>query len=256
MTSFLRLRLGLIALTCISLFSCSDKKEDLQLESVSDYIPVQVGKYITYRLDSLVFVDFQRDPETHSYLVKHVVDAQITDGQGNPSYRIYRYIKNADGSGEWNANGSYVITPFNNRIELVEDNLRFIKLQAPVREGTTWRGNTYLPTDPYDSYGFNFSNDDDIRTWDFYYQLFESSYSVNGETYADVWTVEQQDDFSNVPVADPESYGYKSRSVEKYSKGIGLVYREYELWEYQPNLSGPDPYYTGFGITMWMVDHN
>lgn len=256
MNAFLRLRLGLIALISLTLFSCSNKKEDIIMEPVTDYVSLQVGKYITYRIDSLVFVDFQRRPETHSYLVKHVVDAEITDLQGNTSYRIYRYLKPVSGSGDWDANGSYYITPFTSKVEVIEDNLRFIKLQAPLREGTTWRGNSYLPTDPYDPFGFNFSNDDDIRNWDYYYQMFDPSLTINGQTYTDVWTVEQQDDFSNVPLADPLSYGYKSRAVEKYSKGIGLVYREYELWEYQPNLSGPDPYYTGFGITMWMVDHN
>ena len=45
-------------------------------------------------------------------------------------------------------------------------------------------------------------------------------------------------------------------SVEKYSKTIGLIYRQFILWEYQPNPSGPDPYNTGFGVTMWMIDHN
>jgi len=35
-----------------------------------------------------------------------------------------------------------------------------------------------------------------------------------------------------------------------------MVYRKYELWEYQPNISGPNPYSTGFGITLWMIDHN
>ena len=65
----------------------------------------------------------------------------------------------------------------------------------------------------------------------------------------DVYTVEQQMTSLNVPITIPTSYASRSRSVEKYSKNIGLVYREYELWEYQPNPGGSGgPYYTGFGI--------
>ena len=43
------------------------------------------------------------------------------------------------------------------------------------------------------------------------------------------------------------------RSWKIYSKNIGLVYRKFELWEYQ---TSPNTHYTGFGITMWMIDHN
>lgn len=241
---------------CFSLLACKDEKEDLQVDPVSDYMPLEVGKYITYRVDSLVFVDFQRFPETHKYQVKHVVDAEMTDNLGRKSYRIYRYINNEDASGEWAADGTYFITPLQNRIEVIEDNLRVIKLQAPVREGTNWKGNSYLPSDPYDPFGYNFSNDDDMHNWEFYYSFYDQSTTIEGQTYNEVYTVEQQNDFSNVPIVDALSYGYKNRATEKYAKGIGLVYRDFEMWEYQPNLSGPDPYYSGFGVRMWMVDHN
>ena len=248
--------ISLLALIVFSLASCSEKKEELMTEPVADYSPLAVGKYITYRIDSLVFVDFQHIPEIHSYQVKHVVDAEIVDNLGRPSFRIYRYLNNTSGTGEWVANGSYFITPTENQLEVIEDNLRFIKLHGPLREGYSWKGNSYLPTDPYDFYGYNFSNDDDIKDWDYYYTAPEAVFNYSGIDYNDVFTVEQQDDLSNVPVDDPTSYGYRSRAVDKYAKNIGLVYRQYELWEYQPNLSGSDPYYTGFGITMWMIDHN
>jgi hypothetical protein len=34
------------------------------------------------------------------------------------------------------------------------------------------------------------------------------------------------------------------------------VYRDYVILEYEPNTTGPEPYYRGFGISMWMIDHN
>ncbi len=60
----------------------------------------------------------------------------------------------------------------------------------------------------------------------------------------------------NVPITNPAGYASITRVVEKYSKNIGLVYREYKLWEYQPNTGGPGGYQNGFGIKMWMIDHN
>jgi hypothetical protein len=72
-----------------------------------------------------------------------------------------------------------------------------------------------------------------------------------------VVTVEQIDEAFNVPITNPGFYASRSRAVDRYAKGIGLVYKELELWEHQPNTGGAGgPYKTGFGITMWMIDHN
>lgn len=252
----MRYHLGLLAIVIVSLFSCSEKKEEFVTEPLSDYLPLQPGKYITYRVDSLVFTNFQRDVETHTYQVKHLVDTIVSDALGQPSYRIYRFIRNAAGTDNWVSNGSYYITPLADQIEVVENNLRFVKLHAPIKEGNSWKGNKYLPTDPYASFGYTFGNDDNMKNWDYTYDLFEPTFTYNGENYTDVYTIEQEDALKNVPITDPQFIAFKTRSVEKYAKNVGLIYRQHELWEYQPNTTGPDPYYIGFGITMWMIDHN
>lgn len=127
----------------------------------------------------------------------------------------------------------------------------------PIKNGFSWKGNRYLPTDPYGTKYF-FSNDDNMEDWDFYYDGGPASFSYRNISYADVQTVEQEDETFNIPVTIPTAYGSKSRSVERYSKGIGLIQREYTLYEYQPDPSpgGPNYAYRGFGITMWMIDHN
>lgn len=248
-------RLSLIATLAITLFSC-DEKEEFATEKISDYIPVASGKYITYRLDSLVFTNFGRNTEIHKYQVKHVIDAQIADNLGRPAYRVFRYLSDSTGTQPWQPAGSYFITALADQLEVSEDNLRFIKVHLPIRNGFSWKGNRYLPTDPYGS-KYNFSNDDNMEDWDFYYDGGPSSFSYRGNNYVDVQTVEQANEAFNVPITNPAAYASNSRSVERYAKNIGLVYREYELWEYQPNTSGSGgPYKTGFGITMWMVDHN
>jgi hypothetical protein len=246
--------LTLVFLTLLILVSCS-KTEQFSTEPLSDYIPTQAGKYITYRVDSLVFTNFGRNTEIHSYQVKHVVDAQLTDNLGRPSWRIYTYIRDSSGTQDWTPSGTYFITPLSTQTELVEDNLRVIKLHAPIKEGYDWKGNTYLPDEPYRS-TYDFNNDNDMRDWDFTYQAPQSSMTYRGNTYKDVYTVAEQDDSFNVPITDVTKYAYKTLAVEQYSKSVGLVFRQLEMWEYQPNTSGPSPYKTGFGITMWMIDHN
>ncbi len=249
-------RFSLIAFVAITFLSC-DEKEDFKTESINDYIPLAVGKYITYRIDSMVFTNFGKDIEYRKYQIKHRVDAVIYDNEGRPSYRIYRSIRDTAGLQPWQETGSYTITPLADQIEVSENNLRFIKLHLPVRSGYNWKGNRYFPDNAYNNAGYNFSNDDNIQDWDYYYDGDISSFSYRGNNYNDVQTIEQIDEAFNVPITSPTSYAAKSRSVERYSKNIGLIYREYELWEYQPNTGNPvGPYKTGFGITMWMIDHN
>ena len=253
-------RFSLLAVTILVLFSCN-KKEDYVTDSLSDYIPLSSGKYITYRLDSMVFTGFGRVTEIHKYQVKHVIDKQITDNLGRPSYRVYVYIRDSAGLQPWlPAGNTYFITPLTNQVEVIENNLRFIKLHAPVKDAYTWKGNTYLPSDtcggPYCPI-YKFSNDDDIQDWDYHYSGNTAPFSYRGINYTDVLSVEEADESFNVPITVPTSYASRTRSVERYSKNIGLVYREYTLWEYQPNTGNPaGPYSTGFGITMWMIDHN
>jgi hypothetical protein len=253
-------RFSLLAVTIFTFFSCNEK-EEYNTDKLSDYIILTPGKYITYRLDSMVFTAFGRTTEIHKYQVKHVIDAQVSDNIGRPSYRVYVYIRDSAGLQPWQpAGNTYFITPLADQMELIENNLRFIKIHAPVKDAFTWKGNKYLPSDtcggPYCPL-YKFSNDDEMQDWDYYYDGNPSSFSYRGINYSDVITIEEANESFNVPITAPTSYAAKTRSVEKYSKNIGLVYREYELWEYQPNTGNPaGPYKIGFGITMWMIDHN
>lgn len=244
-------------------FSCKKKVDiidntDFQKERLTELtIPLQPGKYITYRVDSMVFTNFGRNTEIHKYQVKHVVDAELTDNLDRPGFRVYRYITDSAAAQPWQPNGSYFITMLDDHVEVIEDNLRVIKLQIPVHDGNKWKGNTYLPNDPYGS-SYGFSNDDNMADWEFYFDGgLQPSIAIQGNTYNDVYVV-QEDDESD-PVTGPSDYGSVSFSQEIYSKNIGLVYRELTMWEQQPNFTPPniyDPYRIGFGIKMWMVDHN
>ena len=125
----------------------------------------------------------------------------------------------------------------------------------PIKTKYKWKGNKYTPTNPYHSL-YNFSNDDNMNDWDFVYDNIQTSANINGKTFSNVYTIEQINESINVPILSASSYAALTRSVEKYAKNIGLVYRELTLWEYQPNPGGPSPYKIGFGIKMWLIDNN
>jgi hypothetical protein len=255
MRPLLIIRLSLLAFFVSILYSCN-KTEEFTSEPLADYMPLAQGKYITYRLDSLVFTNFGSTDEIHSYQEKHVIDSVFTDLLGHTSYRVFTYQRDTTGTQPWIPTGTYYITPLNDQVEWMdENNFRAIKMHLPLRDGFTWKGNKYLVSSPYSSI-YNFSNDDNIEDWEYYYDGPPSSFSFKGINYTDVYSVEQIDEAYNVPITIPTAYAAKSRVVERYAKNIGLIFKQNELWEYQPNPGGPNPYKTGFGITMWMIDHN
>ncbi len=239
----------------ILLFGCKEEFEDFKVESPQDYsITLKPGKYITYRLDSLVFTQQGRSEETHSYQERHLVESQITDNLNRPSFRVYRSIRNLAGTEPWRQSGSYLITPLENSIEVIEDNLRTIKLVSPIKEGTTWKGARFFGPEPYASL-YNFSNDDNIADWDFIIDSTNQTVVLNTQTINDVISLTAINESLNVPITDTRSYASKTFLHEKFAKGIGLIFQEYVLWEYQPNLNGT-PYKTGFGVKRTMIDHN
>src|SRR5215207_4729977 len=88
-------------LASILLFGCDKETEEFQAEPVTPYLPLQTGKYITYRIDSTIFTNFGANMVVRSYQEKHQVDNQLTDNLGRPSYRVFRFIRDTNGTSAW-----------------------------------------------------------------------------------------------------------------------------------------------------------
>jgi hypothetical protein len=96
-----------------------------------------------------------------------------------------------------------------------------------------------------------------MSDWEYTYSSLGESIVLNGQPINDVLTVDGIDLSSNVPVTDLNSYGFIDYMQDKYAKGIGLIYQEFIMWDYQPpNGTVTTGYKTGFGIKRSMIDHN
>ncbi len=234
----------------IMLGSCSKQLEVIKLTPLSDYYPLQVGKYITYNLDSTVFINFGTKDTVISYQVQDRVDSQITDNLGRPAYRIYRYIRK-NSSQPWTPNNTFLAIPTNNSIEFVENNLRFLKLVLPIENGTTWKGNSYI-----DAYSLN-STLKYLDDWDYSYDSVGATIKLGNIPVSNSIKVNQRDEFlGQDPKLPTTQYAEKNYSVEKYAKGVGLVYKEFLHWEFQGTQPGRPAYYTGYGVKLTIIDHN
>lgn len=234
-----------------------NKSEELTSESLSDYMPLQTGKYITYRLDSTVFVDFNTVSEVHYYQEKHVIDIPVPDALGRPSYRVFRYIRDSAGTQPWSPAGSYFLTPTATTIEKIENNLRFVKLSMPVKQDFTWNPNHFLPDNPLRAlYSFQNDGDMEMEDWNSYYASVGETDTLYGKVIHDVITVNGVDRLENVPI-NVNVYASLDYQQEKYAKGIGLVYQEWAMWDFQPPHDNiPSAQKHGFIIKRTMIDHN
>jgi hypothetical protein len=239
------------------LASCSKSSETLTLGDIRSYNLQQPGKYIIYQLDSLVFINFGKKDTTISYQIKDSVAAQITDNLGRTAFRIMRFIRKT-AANAWTPTNTFMTVPTDNTIEFVENNLRFIKLKQPLRDGFSWKGNAYIDTRSSGSpYAF-------LDDWDYFYQNMNAKITLGSLTVDSTITVNQADTtYGNRN--DIDTYSERNYGLEHYAKGIGLVYRKLEYWEYQPPPPPPpgvplDPARrgtrTGYGITLTMLSHN
>ncbi|THU32034.1 hypothetical protein FAM09_28020 [Niastella caeni] len=245
-----------VLFACMQLAGCDKKNDGFTSDAVTDYVNLQTGKYVLYRLDSTRFVSFGQKDTVISYHAKDVVEGQVTDNLGRAGWRIVRYLRDTGSTSEsdWWPVLTYQVIPTRENIEVNEANFRYLKLVLPVKEGYSWRGNGYLPDNPYVDL-YEFSNDEDIQDWDYTYHDIGMSASFNNKTYDSTITVVQIADSTNLPITAgiPAS---KTFWVEKYAKNIGLVYKEVEMWEYQPPTGSSSGYRHGFGIKMTIIGHN
>lgn len=240
----------LTAAFILSFTACKKSNDDLQTAAISDYAPYTVGKYITYRLDSLVYINFGASSVVNSYEVKYEVDAAITDNLGRPAFRVIRYIRNI-GTTAWNSDATFMAVNTSTGLEFIENNMRFLKLRQPFRDNYSWKGNTYV-----DTYSLN-SQVKYLDDWDYIYDSVGVQSQVGAYTLDSTLIVNQRDEVIGNPL-DPNSYAEINYGQEKYAAGIGLVYRKFFHSEYQPPVPNLGGHFVdgSYGITLTMIDHN
>jgi hypothetical protein len=230
--------------------SCSEK-EQLGTALISEYNPLQVGKYITYKLDSTVYISLNTVKAVYTYHVQDRVDAEITDNQGRKAFRIRRLMRSKTDTTQWIDNASFVVTPLDKSLEFVDNNLRYIRLQEPIRNDFTWKGNSYINsfTDPELQY---------LDNWEYFYEGTDEPYTIGTKTFPETVIVNQRDEVINNP-EDKTNIFAVNKSVEVFAKGIGLIYKDFlhETWQ-PPNSTSPGGFYepSSYGIRLTYLNHN
>ena len=214
----------------------------------SDYYPMHLGNYIIYRMDSLKYFNVGSKETVISYLAKEIVEDSITDNLGRPSYRVTRYLSDTNGTSPWVPSIAYMVTPLKTSVEVVENNLRFIKLVTPVQDGITWNGNAYIDTKS------DYSQFQYMDGWNYTYAKTGLPYVVIAGTIPQTVTVNEADAVTGL---GDGSFTQTIYSAEIYGKHIGIIYKRFLYSVYQsPNVEYPAGATIGYGLTFNMVSHN
>jgi hypothetical protein len=226
----------LVAFISTTLSSCKDRKDETFIIDYNyDYYPLDSGRYVIYDVDSIRYnyVDPFQNNDTIRYQWMQVVGDTFLDNDGRVSYRI-EFYKRYSTSANWFFDRVWYATPTITNLQRVEDDIRFIKLVFPPKEGLSWDGNLYTPKTGLFTY---------LRNWIYRYRTVDKPYSSNGVNIDKSLTVEH---------VDEENVIDKMKSVEMYGKGVGMIYKEWTLLNKQDvNSPWSNPNRTnGFSIFM------
>jgi hypothetical protein len=236
--SYLLLFVVFAALVIVA--ACKKDKPSYQANYQYDYYPIDSGHYVIYHVDSVLynFNDPVYTRDTFSYDWKVQIGDTFYDNQNQLCYKLDCY-RRADSTQAWSFDREWYTKRTTTNLQVVEDDIRFIKLIFPPQLNATWNGNLYVPTTPpYDAF----------LNWNYNYANVDTAFVLNGVTYNHALVVSE---------VNNENYLAKTLRREAYVEGIGMIYQEWENLGKQTVdsdwITGPQ---NGFRIRMKAIGHN
>lgn len=182
--------------------SACKKKETSDYDKGENYYPLKSGAYVIYAVDSTWYDDFSLDTLQQVYQLKERCDTLFETAEGKTAMRIERY-KRAQPGDDWGTPRIYWAYTENSYAIRAEENLLYVKLQFPVKKGTTWNSNR-----------FNFKSSEDFR-----FEKVDADTTLNGIQFDSAAFAQSR--------ASYESKIDKYKQLEVYARNVGLVYKEY-----------------------------
>jgi hypothetical protein len=212
-------RFPLLALLSIALLVFTGCEEEvLEPQDFSadlDYFPLTVGQTDFYQLDSIVLFNTVGGVvyDTARLEVRETLVDTFRTPDGNLWYRgerSERYL----GEMEWRPVQGYALSIQQNQAIRREDNLPFIKLVFPIREGQRWNGNVGFDEFREIPTGGEFL--DVFAGWDYRYTEVGVVRDTLNLAFTESLLMEQ---------ADIDNLIDYRQAYERYAPGVGLIER-------------------------------
>ncbi len=243
------IRIAIFAIVFI--FSCvKNEREQVDVESDKAFFPLQVGKFLEYEVDSILFRQGKFLDSVHTFIREEII-SQSRDSLGEIFFILRSNKKTL--TQPWVPSASYSGRILEQKVIRNESNLHFIKLVFPILKNQTWNGLALIKKDQ----DFNVEGESIAiyEGWEF----FKTQDGAHPEkigllNFNDVITVLQ---------TDAEDILAKRYSIEKYTKGVGLVYRECHIFDCNDKVNtctNTVPWTSratkGFRLKQWIIRYN
>jgi hypothetical protein len=207
---------SLIILIFITLTACQN--DDISPEKIEvglDYYPISVGNFWTFRVDTTSFL-FSGDTTKGSFYLKEKITDSLYRQEGSMVYRL-EISKGPTSTGPWVIDSVWAIRNDKDKIIRTENNRPIVRLQFPLREGSSWDGNIFNPLQ------------DSTTFFRFRVKNLDKSATYKGDEIASVQVIEKID--SNCI--------NKSSFFEVYFKNVGPGYRKKSFVQYNQSVEDP-----------------
>ncbi len=212
------------------------KKQDIVIDPKTDYAALQLGHWVEYNVDSFIYNDFTSKIDSHFLQIRELVADTFTDNTGSLAYKIERYER-ADSNHPWDLRRVWSAKLVANRLERMEENLRYVKLIFPPALNQTWKGNAFINVDPLNSQTKYLDN------WDYEYVSVDAPSNLGTMNFANTVTVLQHEE--EIPGLERNAF------KEIYARKVGLIYSRHTHLEKQP---GDTQYKSGFDVECRIMD--
>ena len=231
----------LVAICFVALFSCK-KSTKSTTDFTRNYFPLQFGKYVTYAVDSIYYIDTVARYEVKSQMKYAITDTVTIKKKLN--YIMNVYTRPYDGA-VWQSNSVIFIQPTVDTLFYFQDGNKYMKLIFPITNGLSWPGNRYVEVGvPEKAY---------FKNWNYYYESRNLSYFNGIVNFDNTVTVNEDDESSNYLYVDSQVAAYRTYAKEVYAYNIGLVYKEWTHWTHNADST---QYKNGYTVIMQAIEHN
>jgi hypothetical protein len=188
-----------LLLVGVLLWNCHSEDFHPQ-DSGEDLMPMKVGSFIVYNIDETRYSEVAPVQKSNYQLRVSVIDSFPND-EGTVTYVLTRN-KRLSASASWQNIDTWSARPSATEIVVNEQNVSFVKLSFPIKNGSKWNGNK-----------FNTIGEDE------YTVIAHNEPAVfGGISFDRTTTVLEEDNDDHIVFLD------QRKSV--YARGVGLVYRE------------------------------
>ncbi|MCU0354251.1 MAG: hypothetical protein MUD08_11025 [Cytophagales bacterium] len=167
-----------------------------------DFVPLEVGSYTDYDVFQVTYPFDQVEvrPDTQRYQLRELVADTITTLNREKGFVIHRLTRQRP-TQTWRLDSAWLAWQTPGLFMRKENNVDYIKLPLPPRDGLTWNGNQF----------------NNFRPENYTVSGFDQPYELKDTTYPRTVTVVQSDE-SNAVLTD--------QRLEVYARGTGLVFKK------------------------------